>query len=424
MDLPVDLRTLYLVGAAASAICAVSLLGARRTHAPSAPALIWGACSQLLVSLSLLISALPATQPGTSLQILADAGGTAGLVMLYESVRRLCLLPPRPHLAVGVVITLVGLHMALSGLSAPVDELYPQIGSVIQGGFAALMLPVLGRRLALDPRGPMTAAIALAGFLVFAHLFRLSWVGVFSGAGLTGPGFSGSVIESLLAALCSLSPLMHALVTISCVNGRLAGELRRAASTDELTGLSTRRDLFTSARASLLTQRHRTALLMIDIDWFKQVNDRHGHKVGDRVLAHFAAVLRDALPGCDLVARYGGEEFCALIERDSEALVHQEALALCERVRAHPFQAENLRIPLTVSIGVAQGREAATIEELFAMADRRVYLAKAMGRDRVVDRRSARPAPGAEPTRSDEPRRAHPASERPTLAEAGLPGRG
>ena len=71
-----------------------------------------------------------------------------------------------------------------------------------------------------------------------------------------------------------------------------------------------------------------------------------------------------------------------------------------------------------------QGREAATIEELFAMADRRVYLAKAMGRDRVVDRRSARPAGSEAATRSDEPRRARPASGRPPLAEAGLSGPG
>ena len=88
------------------------------------------------------------------------------------------------------------------------------------------------------------------------------------------------------------------------------------------------------------------------------------------MLWKFAAVLGDVLLGCELVARYGGEEFCALIERDSEALVRQEALALCERVRAHPFQAENLRIPLTVSIGVAQGREAARAEDPFAQADR------------------------------------------------------
>jgi c-di-AMP phosphodiesterase-like protein len=89
-------------------------------------------------------------------------------------------------------------------------------------------------------------------------------------------------------------------------------------------------------------------------------------------------------------------------------------------VRARPFQAENLRIPLTISIGVAQGREAATIEELFAMADRRVYLAKAMGRDRVVDRRSARPAGADEATRTEERGRSRSPSEEPPLVAAGV----
>ena len=102
MDLPVDLRTLYLVGAAASAICAVSLLAARRTHGPSAPALVWGACSQLLVSLSLLVSAL--------LALMAVVFAGQGVAALQEAGR----LPATP--VSGPTVALLGIHPTLQGL--------------------------------------------------------------------------------------------------------------------------------------------------------------------------------------------------------------------------------------------------------------------------------------------------------------------
>jgi diguanylate cyclase (GGDEF)-like protein len=132
-------------------------------------------------------------------------------------------------------------------------------------------------------------------------------------------------------------------------------------------------------------KRHRAevSLLILDVDHFKDVNDRLGHLAGDSVLRQLAAVVRDALRVEDVFARYGGEEF-AIIARGIE---RAGALAFAERVRnlvgATPFAYEGTPVPVTVSIGVATLSDCrdASVDQLIALADSRLYLAKASGRN-------------------------------------------
>ena len=129
------------------------------------------------------------------------------------------------------------------------------------------------------------------------------------------------------------------------------------------------------------------ALLMIDLDGLKQVNDRHGHLSGDRALSFVAATIARAIRMGDLLARYGGDEFVVLASRTSLA----QALVLAERVRravAHLcFVAGGERVVMTVSVGVASLREievdAPPKEALLKLADDRLYEAKRAGRNRV-----------------------------------------
>jgi two-component system cell cycle response regulator len=129
------------------------------------------------------------------------------------------------------------------------------------------------------------------------------------------------------------------------------------------------------------------ALLMIDLDGLKQVNDRHGHLSGDRALSFVAASIARAIRMGDLLARYGGDEFVVLANRTSLA----QALVLAERVRravAHLcFVAGGERVVVTVSVGVASLREidvdAPPKEALLKLADDRLYAAKRAGRNRV-----------------------------------------
>ena len=133
--------------------------------------------------------------------------------------------------------------------------------------------------------------------------------------------------------------------------------------------------------------RHRTplALLFIDIDHFKRINDVHGHQAGDFVLTQLATLLMSMLGEEEVFARYGGEEF-AIVARGSES---GAAAELSERMRAavaaHPFAHDGANIPVTVSIGVAfaPAPGLASAADLVARADETMYAAKRAGRNRV-----------------------------------------
>ncbi|MDT8990278.1 diguanylate cyclase [Curvibacter sp. APW13] len=166
-------------------------------------------------------------------------------------------------------------------------------------------------------------------------------------------------------------------------------EAERLSLTDALTGLANRRAFMLQARAEA-QRANRTraplALLLLDLDWFKVVNDTHGHAVGDRLLQAVAQATRaTARDGHDLAARTGGEEFCFLLPHTS--LVEAQAVAkrLAEVVQA--VQLEPLRSPPTFSAGLAMWRgfdaSDANLDDWLQRADRALYRAKALGRNRT-----------------------------------------
>ncbi|MEM8705278.1 MAG: GGDEF domain-containing protein [Actinomycetota bacterium] len=171
---------------------------------------------------------------------------------------------------------------------------------------------------------------------------------------------------------------------------RQAGELARAATEDPLTGLFSRRWLMRRLN-ELETLDQTGAVLMIDIDHFKEVNDTHGHSVGDRVLTAVSSVLTGSMRDGDVV-RYGGEEFLVAITTDART-----AAAVAERARLAVTHASfddilpDLR--LTISVGVAHG-SMRRIRELIEAADDALYVAKQSGRNRVV---TADPLPEGAP---------------------------
>ena len=160
------------------------------------------------------------------------------------------------------------------------------------------------------------------------------------------------------------------------------------ALVDPLTELSRRHVLEDSLRREADRMRRSggsLALVMIDLDFFKQVNDAYGHRVGDEVLARVGRLLRATARNIDLPARYGGEEFAVLLY-DSEL---QGALSFAERFRAH---LRELAVPapggravqVTASVGVAVGSDLIDADALIEAADRALYQAKSEGRDRMV----------------------------------------
>ncbi len=164
-------------------------------------------------------------------------------------------------------------------------------------------------------------------------------------------------------------------------------ELRRLATTDALTGLANRRRFLEQLGLELARfQRYAkpAALLMLDLDHFKEVNDQHGHAAGDAVLRHFAALARRALRKIDRIGRLGGEEFGALLPGTDEEGARQLAERLRNRVAESPASTETGAIGFTVSIGVTLFAPAdAKIESVLIRADRALYRAKETGRNRV-----------------------------------------
>ena len=167
--------------------------------------------------------------------------------------------------------------------------------------------------------------------------------------------------------------------------------LEGLAHTDALTGVLNRRR-FTDLAADELSraQRHGTpvALLMMDLDHFKQVNDRLGHAGGDAVLRSFAATAEGVMRQGDVFGRVGGEEFAALLPQTTRDGAVVLAQRLRQRIAAQPAQVGGLALPFTVSIGVAAWHGPddgeASFDRLMMAADRALYAAKAQGRDRVV----------------------------------------
>lgn len=167
-----------------------------------------------------------------------------------------------------------------------------------------------------------------------------------------------------------------------------AAYMEQQALTDELTGLPNRR-AFDSQLARLgeaMGRGSQFAMLMIDLDHFKQINDSHGHAAGDHVLQEIARTLQSRIRVSDFAARIGGEEFAVLLPRASQADATIVADALRSGIEERHIVWNGSPIPVTVSIGVADSKSVASVLEA---ADAALYRAKAAGRNRVVVDRAA-----------------------------------
>ncbi len=181
--------------------------------------------------------------------------------------------------------------------------------------------------------------------------------------------------------------IMTGTVTDISARKHVESELRRLSVTDSLTGLSNRRYFFKRLSALLAACQRKSrpmAVLMLDIDHFKAVNDQHGHAAGDAILMEFSNAVSQLLRQSDLLARLGGEEFAILLpETDA-----QGAWELAERIRqvvaAARVEIANTQVSVTVSIGISQRLDSDISEdEVIVRADNALYRAKSRGRNRV-----------------------------------------
>lgn len=230
-----------------------------------------------------------------------------------------------------------------------------------------------------------TRAIVIAGALVASVVLLIgpnAWFGVRGGVALT----STYVVQMMVAyvvTVVGLSFFAHQQGTLSAWRDT-AREMRTLAHTDALTGLANRRaaqEVLGREVARAARYDRDLAVLMIDIDRFKVLNDGHGHPVGDRVLVALAERLRAHVRASDLIARWGGEEFVVVAPETPMPFSLQLAEQLRAQIAKDPFLDGH---EITVSVGVASFRPGDDVDTLISRADAAMYRAKEAGRNRVV----------------------------------------
>lgn len=254
----------------------------------------------------------------------------------------------------------------------------------------AMVYAACARELLIKVESPLKTAYWFTGitFAVFSILMFIRVTAIV----LLQPGATGLFIDIPLNQfsffLSSLLQLCVIFGFVLMLNYRLVLDLQKIASRDVLTGAYNRRRLEEEAER-LIAHSKRTgtglAIMMIDIDDFKLINDQHGHPAGDEVLRHLVAVSQASIRTDDYFARYGGEEFCILLPNTTE----QDAVLLAERLRktyeATPAEFDSLILSSTISIGIADSTSAGlALPTLVSAADQALYFAKQEGKNRVA----------------------------------------
>jgi len=219
---------------------------------------------------------------------------------------------------------------------------------------------------------------------------------------------TAAMFGCLLAGACLISPWFAFVaipITLTAQRALLLGQLESEAQTDPKTSL-TRVDWWRRQTEDMLrrsrTQREQMAVLLIDIDHFKQVNDRHGHLVGDEALRAVATILRSAIRAKDVIGRFGGEEFVILLQNTPE----QATAGALERLRA---AVQRHRFPqighATISVGWTRIRPQDAPSDAIGRADAALYYAKGSGRNQVLQHErlvaEGKLAPGAQRPAAD-----------------------
>jgi len=160
------------------------------------------------------------------------------------------------------------------------------------------------------------------------------------------------------------------------------------SSIDALTSLPNRRQILAQLQEAVSFSDHYgtlLAILMIDIDHFKRINDTHGHEVGDEVLRSLASKLRQLARPPEVIGRYGGEEFLIVLPHYTVDAALEQASYLCEQVRASPITVADLTLSITISAGIARHRvDKEDWQQFLNRAEQALIEAKSSGRDRCV----------------------------------------
>ncbi|MGO4304490.1 GGDEF domain-containing protein [Cupriavidus sp. RAF12] len=358
-------------------------------------AIIWSLCrsdlpgvtdwcmANLIVTGALILFALRGVIPDFLSVVVANAALCLALCVFYAGTVRFCGGSPSWRLLAGVVVaTTIGVVALRYGI----DSFQGRV-VVVSVPHASLCALVAWTLLRARSRGrPNSHAITTAMFaLSFAvgHTTR----GVLAACSLMGDSLTADGINTAFLALGALVMPALSMGAVLMIHDSLVRRLEAIANTDALTGVMSRKAYEDEAQRELtraLRDGRAPALLIIDIDRFKNVNDTWGHAAGDTVLRAFAQLAAGEIRASDRLARLGGEEFVVLLPATSEAEARKVAERIRQRAEDSPVTAEFGTVRYTISGGVATWQPGESLARLSARADAALYQAKVSGRNRMV----------------------------------------
>jgi diguanylate cyclase (GGDEF)-like protein len=375
-----DLDTLFFTTVYTSAVAGCLLILTWLQHRDGAALALWGTGFMLSAG-GLALIALRGTLPDLWSIVLGNAALVLGYGFGWLGVRQFQGRPPvvpvafagaalwlvacasdtiygSPHARVAIVVAIVVVYCLLNAW-----EFYRARDAESLSRWPIIVVLLLHAAV-------FTARIPLAG----------TWP--MPGEGRTPLGWHVAIaLEAILAGFC-LAYLLGAMA-----RERIVRKFQRDALADPLTGVPNRRAFFEQGERLLrrvLQSRRSAAVLILDLDRFKSINDRFGHQSGDEALKTFCETVTTTLRPGDLFARIGGEEFACLLPHASRYGAAQVAERIRARVAGSPIAVGSSELTITVSIGVAASEGGAReLADLVAAADKALYRAKANGRDRV-----------------------------------------
>lgn len=384
-----DPRSIIVLAGVMGLVMSIVLLSMRRSYPPSIRGLREWTLAPFFSFASTVLFGLRGVLPDALSIVLANMVLFQGCILYYAG-SQLFLGHARDTRAWSIVTLMLG--VALFWFSE-VQPSYPARLAVFTLAIAALFLA--HARLYLLHRMEQVGMRLMTGLLLLQSLVAgLRFLSVIlgeSGIGL----LEATWLQSIYIVMYSVTALFISIAAVLMATERVRQEFEFMATHDPLTGVLNRRALIERGEHEVIRARSATgsgdsalALLMLDADHFKRVNDEFGHQAGDEALRQLTQRLQTPLPPAAWLGRYGGEEFVVVLP----GLRHDDARAVAERLReeaGEPFAAPSPlaatgigRLSVSIGLAVFQG-PTDTLDALLARADAALYRAKAQGRDRV-----------------------------------------
>ncbi len=313
----------------------------------------------------------------------ANALLTLGLTLYGRALRRFYCLADRYWVLSLTLLTAVGVLWF--------DVVMPSaIGRIVVASLCWLFIMGDTMRMLLPRcRDQVTSHRVMVFIYLVVTLFtaaRIAWLMSLSDTG-GSPLDTGLLVNVLTPLVLSVLPVIGTTVFLLMCSDRIRRDWEVAAATDYLTGLLNRRAFAETGERLLRASRETKAelsLAVLDIDYFKRINDQYGHDVGDEALLHVAVLLRKVARADDMIVRQGGEEFVIMLVGSDKNESYQRMEDLRAIFTERAFVSGEHTVPLTVSIGLTwRDEQDSRVQQMLHRADAALYRAKKGGRNRV-----------------------------------------